>query len=370
MAIGKVHTKIIQSAISKLGKVNFEVPKNAAVFDFVSGVSKKGDFSIYSFKDASGKLLKKELSFCNERGNVTNITRKYYELENNTIALWEKILQNGREKEFQIRKFTPLKTTKDKKYFLYRQENHVPNEMDTHKIGLLGQGEKAKTIEYKFDWQEAPDIIAYTEALDKYIPEKYLFALPLVISDTTVLRAAQRSDYISNTLIKQQGLQGLTKKAKRVAQSELGIDTCGICSFSGEVSITRCARKSEDLLEILSHEYRHVRDLSDIYRTEEFINNYRNFSKAELNQMEQDCPGIIEFIEKSIKKGVIKKSNPQYQRLQELNQSLNSYKSNWISKTEHDEHIFEKSAIDEQNQIVQKFNELREEIIDFFKSII
>ena len=79
MFIQKVFSKNLSQPIKKIGQnlTKAPAPKDAKTFDVIKGISKKGTFSIYSFKNAKNEIIQKEIIYTTPQNDRINIVRNY-----------------------------------------------------------------------------------------------------------------------------------------------------------------------------------------------------------------------------------------------------------------------------------------------------
>ena len=112
MSKAKLTTKLLGKAISTLGKA---APEGPVTYDLVKGFSKKGNFSIYSFRDAAGRLLGRESNYLNGIDDLVEY-RNYQYLRNSRYTETVSVLNNSTQKTHKVVKGDSLWAIAQKHY--------------------------------------------------------------------------------------------------------------------------------------------------------------------------------------------------------------------------------------------------------------
>lgn len=314
------------------------IPNGATSFDYITASGKR-NFRVLTFKDEAGKPVLKKIDFLNGEGPTTRF------VEHNSGA---HVVYNLSDKNNSIciRTFFPHK---NKTYMI---QNDLEKNGDRHSFFALEQGKSRKGITYETKWDGNKPNIEYINT-DKRLDEKNLEYLPLGAEYGNPYRNKKRFKHICKIQEKQLGLEGLAPKPKFAPQSEVMKDVIYECNgetdiYNGQITISNTVdRDSATLLNILGHEYRHLKDFFNIHRLK--FNN--NLSPDEYAKMEKEIeelhPGATEFDKIAETKGLIKEHSQmdkKYRKIvDELNKALSGDEYSTSAKG-HDSFSFERRA--------------------------
>lgn len=322
--------KLVDQAVSKLGR---SFPEGAVKYDLVQGISKKGNFSIFSFKDSSGRLIRRESVF-DKAGDVTHEWRNYYHNSaGRTIETYISENHSGYELlNEKVIRFDPTKSTKDAWMF---DRNPIEGCADGHVISYLSPAKKAKKLSFiTFNDGDVPKLIIEQNTGKRVLAKRNREYLPLVTSEY-MGNVEQKVSHISALQEKKFHLKGVIPPAKRVPHESLqeggaesitnGV-TLGQCHpHTGHIEFSDWLHDSRDLLSTISHEYKHASDFSKINRLQSEIEGFNSIPKEQLDIISKEIDWFsdgMNFAKKSWEKGVIENNSKGGRRFTKLNEIL------------------------------------------------
>lgn len=314
MGKAKLTRKIIGALIEK----GSSAPKGAITYDMAQGISKKGHFTIFSFKDKNGRLLQQESKYVNG-SNVSETIRCYeYPTANSRIV-------------HQYNPADPFNHTEERLFFDKKHKDAWMFKIDfgfmgdSHKISYLSPGKQAQNVSYTTFWDgEAPHKLVLTGTSDRKLRSKNLEYLPLIGDAGCHHSVKSRIEHTSAIQEKKFNLEGITPKAKRVPSEELNENAIGECNlYNGQVKVDENIGNSRQLLDTLGHEYKHAQEASLMQRLETNVDEFKTLSEAELNYLELGSPGAVKFNNLSIQKGIIPNNSRLGKKVKEIEDSWN-----------------------------------------------
>lgn len=190
MSKAKLTLKLVGKAISSLSK---DAPEGAVTYDLVKGFSKKGNFSIYSYRDAAGKLLSRESHYLKGAEDLTEF-RTYQYLENSRYTTLDSVL-NGKklDSDRSLLVFDSTKTSKDAWKFDIIQRSEFD---DIHIINYLSPGKKAKNLSFDTFYDGDIPLGIRVHNTNRVLAKRNREYLPLVTSEFTP-NVQQKVNHIS-----------------------------------------------------------------------------------------------------------------------------------------------------------------------------
>jgi len=326
------------------------VPKNAITYNLAQGFSnKKGRFEVISFFDKFGNLVRICIQHF-KNGNVTETVSNYssnkravhsiQKLNNKVTKLINKILYPDN--------------------FFTEETILTQEKFNIHQIGLLQKGGKSKAISYKTFFDGQKPVLNYHNITHELKSQKGLELLPLSISSIK----EKCIEHLAKYRIREEKLEDIVPVAKSISLDELlsasqsardYIKVKGKISGAtdyrtGQVYIVDNNDKNIDLIDTVSHEYQHVKDISDTLRIED------NFKLAETY-----------FEMRSMQRELIKKSDPEYTSLRKILEEEKIYNSN-CKVGKHDDMECEKRAIAKGKEQTQLFYSIVQSVKDLLLS--
>ena len=316
------------------------IPSGATSFDYITASGKR-NFRVLTFKDEAGKPVLKKIDFLSGEGVKTRYVAQ------DSSGVHNVFNTDSKNKSFCIRSMTQ---ENGKTYMI--QTDTATGNPDRHSFFALEQGKSRKGITYETKWDGNKPNIEYINT-DKRLDEKNLEYLPLGAEYGNPYRNKKRFKHICKIQEKQLGLEGLAQKPKFAPQSEVMKDVRYECNgetdiYNGQITISNTVdRDSATLLNILGHEYRHLKDFFNIHRLK-FNNNLSpdEYTKIE-KEIEELHPGATEFDKIAETKGLIKEHSQmdkKYRKIvDELNKALSGDEYSTSAKG-HDSFGFERRA--------------------------
>lgn len=175
----KVGQQIESRSIKEAGLSIF-APENARTYDFVSGIGKKGQFNIFSFKDADGNLIKRFTRYLKDDNKYTDIItniEKNSDVINRTQQTINGSLRSSERICDQI-DYSSLLRVNDQKFL--RSNTTLSKKGDFGGWDVLRKGRSAKGIKFDYNYDGKPTNIEYkntngikldiTEEESQYLP--------------------------------------------------------------------------------------------------------------------------------------------------------------------------------------------------------
>lgn len=328
MSKAKLTTKLLGKAISTLGKA---APEGTVTYDLVKGFSKKGNFSIYSFRDAAGRLLGRESNYLNGIDDLVEY-RNYQYLRNSRYTETVSVLNSTTPKTNRsLIIFDSTKSNKDAWKFDIKPFDEYS---DSHIISYLSPGKKAKNVSFSTYYTGHAPFDLATSNTKRVLTERNREYLPLVTSEY-MPNIRDKVMHIKSLQEKKFGLKNILPPIKRVPHKSLqngddvitaNIIARGQCEIrTGQIEFSDELAASSDLLDVLAHEYKHASDASKVFRLENNVDEFLSLTKEQKLEMIKEnkvFAEAFEFAEKSIGKGVIKKDSKSGEIAKKLEQSF------------------------------------------------
>ena len=338
--------------INSLGQTGFNFPKDASTVDLIMGISKKGDFQISTIRDNSGNILKREFSFKDDKGNLDFI---------------EKIYEKTAEKFSTITNYKHNNQDITKKYINYSGDGDLfvmskevlSPDVDFHSIGLYKKGNKPKRIEYNWNWEDFKPNIINNKTLG--ILNDNIEFLPILISSETKERINERIKHISKIFEKKHNIQGIPYPVTRADENTLksfnkNKKALGVTTTLGDIFIDKNKTDSSSIYEILSHEYQHMSDFINIFRTKKiFLSIFSTLNNTNEN--------FKKFLIRCSSKGFWAENSKEEKIYTEM--WLNHLKQNF-NHTDYLEIDLEKRAFKEQEKAQREIEEFNQKLSEFF----
>ena len=324
------------------------LPKDVATFDFVKGFSpKKGNFRITSFKNAEGKIVRREISYTDLNKYIVN-----------NYDYSEKFGLRGRSVSTMVDEGKNYINTKSNLFDFgsYFKLEEIANDKHTNQTVRIARFEAGKT----------PKQVSWITSKDNPVPNKFEIKgirnkisqqdaeyLPILLG--SIQRYDKKAEYLAEVNTKRLGLKGIVPEIETESIYLMTKDFSaeGLTSpFTGKIKIGYTSEK--DLVDCVGHEFQHARDFSDMYRVESNANEYINNADMQ-NGLEKMFPGSKKFINGSIQRGIILDNSEQAEYLNIIGDEINDYK-NLCNKLGHDNLLCEKRAINAGLEEQQKYS--------------
>lgn len=323
MSKAKLTTKIINGAISALNK---SVPEGAVTYDLVKGISKKGNFSIYSYKDATGRIIGRESQYLKNGEKLTEF-RHYEYLSNARYTHTRSYLNDDLPDISQsLMVFDPAKASKH----AWKFDINECGVFDVHKISYLSPGKKPQGLKFDTFYDgDIPFCIRSFNTGNRTLAKRNREYLPLVTTEI-LPNVEQKVKHISALQEKKLHLEGVLPPIKRVPHGSLqgsdDLETLGRCQFKiGQINYSDELTHNRNLLSTLSHEYKHASDASKCYRLQSNIDDFGAMPEAQKTEMieaDKRFEELFNFAEKSMQKGAIQNNSKGGQRFAKIEESF------------------------------------------------
>ena len=338
------------------------IPSGATSFDYITASGKR-NFSVLTFKDEAGKPVLKKIDFLSGEGVKTRYVAQ------DSSGGHTVFNTDGKNKSLCIRSITQ----ENGKTYMIQNETATGNP-DRHSLFALEQGKQRKGITYEAHWDGNKPNLEYINIDKKMDDTRNLEYLPLSVEFCNSFRTGQRFAHISAIQEKQLKLEGLVPKPKFKSSSEIMKDANYQCDaqtnpYNGQITISNSiSQNSATLLNILGHEYRHLKDFFNMHR----LKCSNNFSPEEYAKMEREIekayPGAIKFDRTAESKGLIKEHSQMDKKYRKIANEINKALSGneyYESAKGHDSFGFERRANASGQREVDKLWEVANRIKDF-----
>lgn len=363
----------------------FHSPKLAQTFDTVTGVCKKGNFEITSFRDDANVTIKKVQRYVDENDNETIIIKNWNKDRNHIYTATAK---NGVVKELVHQMLGGRKDA-----LLIFEQKLVHSEygdiVDLHSIKACKKGEKPREISYIAKWDGKSPDIRYKNTVGKFSEGERLEYLPMWQPEM----ALPRYNHITKFNRMRMGLDDILPPFEFASLAELnhgiasfdeakqvnGILSLGATSpYTGLVQIAKAADSNFDIIDILAHEHRHAFEFSMMNRLQYNVDSYHKlkekmFTPEVLNELKKNNPSgyelvkmMIDFNEKAIAKGILtrKRNGEEYRYFKWLDKRFNH--KQYVNTTQtlkgHDEHPLERGPLNAGKKATDEYLQLRDAI--------
>ena len=337
-----------KNELQQKGIEYIEFSDATSYFNYLKGYSgKNGNFEIHSFFNSrKGKQIG-SIAVYKDKGIRIVTTIEDYKYDGIRLVSKKTYSLDGKLLETSTRRFIKKKDN----VWLSAEEILQPdNPENRHIIQKLEAGKKKQQIEYNFNYDK--DMYADIPTTEN-MPERFREFLPLYVPESS------------------ENLEGMIKYIGRMEENNLGISGLvpkdinfenlsdpfkpGNCNVNGVITLNsgclvfksighKPLHRNKKIFNTISHETKHRYDFSDLYRTEEQVQELESMRPDELKKLEEVYPGLIEFATKSQKRGVIPSNDSRTVFLQKIDQELGNYDE--LCKTiGHDNLECEKSAI-------------------------
>ncbi len=320
---------------------------DTSYFNYLKGHSgKKGNFEIHSFFNFKGKQIG-SIAVYKDKGIRIITTIKDYKDDGIRLVSKKTYSLDGKLLETSNRRFIKKK---DNAWLSAEEIIQPDNPENTHIIQKLEAGKKKQQIEYNFNYDE--DMYANIPITEN-MPERFREFLPLYVLESSE-NLEGMIKYIGRMEENNLGISGLVSKDIKIENLSDPFKP-GNCNINGVITLNsgclsfksidhKPLYRNETIFNTISHETKHRYDFSDLYRTEESIQERASMEPDVMKKIEEVYPGLTEFVTKSQKRGVIPRNDSRTVFLQKIDQELVNY--NELCKTiGHDNLECEKSAI-------------------------
>jgi len=326
------------------------IPKNAIAYNLAQGVSNtKGRFEAISFFDKFGNLVR----ICIQHFKNGNITETVNEYSSNKRAVHSIQKLNNKVTKIINKILYPDN-------FFTEETILTQEKFDIHKIGVLQKGEKSRAISYQTFFDGQKPVLSYHNITDEVKSQKGLELLPLLICSIR----EKCIEHLAKYRIREENLEDIVPVAKSISLDELLNESqtardyfkvkgkiSGTTDYrTGQVFIVDNNDKNIDLIDTVSHEYQHVKDISNTLRIEDNIKLAQTY-----------------FEMRSMQREPIKKSQPEYASLKKILEEEKIYNSN-CKVGKHDDMECEKRAIAKGKEQTQLFYSIIQSVKDLLLS--
>lgn len=325
MAKARLLTKIIGKSVSALKSA--PRPAEAVTFDLVKGISSKGKFNIFTYKNAAGKPIARFSTYVKDGEKLVE-HRIYSQLENFHITQMSTRLNNGSAiNENKIIAFDSTKASKDAWMFDIKPRSEFD---DIHRISYLSPGKKAQNLSFNTFYDgDVPLFIKATNTGKRTLAKRNREFLPLVTSEY-MPNVERKVSHISALQENKFHLEDVLPPIQRVPHESIqhSVNSVtngtvwGNCNiYTGQIKYSDELYCGRGLLETLAHEYKHASDASKTYRLQSSVDQYLSCTKEELDKMTREIEGfsdILNFNNNSIKRGIIKNNTKGGQRFEKI----------------------------------------------------
>lgn len=362
----------------------FHAPKNARTFDRVTGIGKKGEFDIVTFRNSDGQILKRVSRFIEDAKNeILKLKNWSY----TTGDIHEVTAYNGVVKEHTTKTF--LGYGEEILLFEQRLVNTDSGIRDYHKCARYSHGEKTRIISYETKWDGQAPKVSYQNINGK-LPDEGLEYLPLCVSPSAI----PRYFHVAKAQRKYYGLEGVIPEMKLVQFGEINHENACAETIvpavtnpsTGQILYAKNFVSNTDIIRSIAHEHKHADDFSkmirlkynaDVFLEAEKSGGYVNTELLEKLKQQpmlyQMCKDMLNFYRKSIEKGIITKQNSkgfEYWHYKYLDRQFNGKKYQKSTRTleTHDMHPLEIGPIAKGNKEAEKFGFLMQQLLKLLTS--
>ncbi len=338
--------------IDSLGQTGFNFPKGASTVDLVMGISKKGDFQISTIRDNSRNILKREFSFKDDKGNLDFIEKIYEK----TLEKFSTITNYKHNNKNITKKY--INYSGDDDLFVMSKEVLAPD-IDFHSIGLYRKGNKPKKLEYNWNWDDfKPNIMNNDKNLS--VLKDNIEILPILISADSMERINERVKHISKIFEKKHNIQGIPHQVERIDKEKLNSlslkeETLGLTTIMGDIFIDENKIDSSSIYDILSHEYQHMNDFINIFRTKKIF-------LSVISTLNNTNENFKQFLIRCSSKGFWPENSKEEKTYTEM--WLNYLKQNF-NHTDYLEIDLEKRAFAEQKKSIEILNNFYKKLVEY-----
>lgn len=374
MVVSRLFTKVLAQPITTQKMIaGLQVPNKAAAFDYVSGVGKKGKFQIYTFKDAKGRPVQRNMTFFNN-GEVTKQNRLYWREQGAYNISDVKINSAGECVSSKLTAMHPFANPLNQRDVKLLQYSEQSGSVDSFSYSMLSRGKSKTGIKFDSKWDGKKPDIAYVNVEDKFTAKNQDY-LPLLLSrmDSNTDKRVGLIQAIQERIY---GLKGMCTPVRRVPLKDLngGIDiapdaycTKAVCGYDGSIKIADSITDSTSLLEFLGHEFKHASDFSKVYRVKNPEETPELLEQTFTMFENLGFTNIRKFHKESIAKGQFEPDSNIGKSCRKVAKSLEKAigDSNYSSREVHDTYLFEKRANAAGSKEVQKLNDLSVDLFNY-----
>lgn len=360
--------------IKKYKKKNAFIPDGAEYFQKISGKTKLDkNFEIIEFLSKKKKCIGKEISFTNKNNQKVSIQEVFQCFSEFKAKLLDRFIYFDDKLNQELHKIFYDKG----KYYVETSANMTKKE-DVHSISMLKQGKMPKRISYKPEWKGEKADLKYENIHKFRLTSKYLEYLPIWLCDGFSSRFRELVSHITRIQEKNHNMpSGIISEPIIVKHRALNsgrqkkVETMGQCDpFTGEILLSeKRSNESIELLKTIAHEYQHAVDISDCMRLEENVQAIQSYTPKEINAIEKELPGYLDFFKRSIARGIIKNDTEQGKMLLRLGEDIDKELTQTMSKTEHDNLELEDRAIKRAEKEEDKIDHLISDVFKFFSRL-
>lgn len=370
-------TVVVNNWTKGLKAGNYRVPKGTVSYDAIKGYSlKKGQFEIYQFKNALGKVIKschKYIQGAKERLKIRNF--KY--INKSVIEIRETSYEGKDETGFKGTIFA--KAAQNSKHENYTRVIEEEKRKDgfIHSWKYLSPGKKPEGIKYRYLGYSPYSSYTLIGSKDLGRIENNDL-IPAIIS---LMCSSHNIDAALETLQhfeeRQLKIKGFVDPIKRVSLKELNPNTefsqlekgskegpdnnpdspilawGEYKGFTGQISIFKNVKDLLYLSRIVAHESKHLQDAIMMTCLEDFspsdIYPYVNCTAKQL----------VKFANQARQKfGIIKKTDPKYKEYKEVYEAIKTYATDVEQPDGWEESPVERNPIEYEKTAVTRVKEL------------
>ena len=360
--------------IRKLKKKNAFIPEGTEYFQKFIGVTKQDkNYKIINFLSKKKNPLGKEISFIDKNNKEITVRETFQYYEEYKAKLLDRFVFINDKLNQELHKIFYEKN----KYYLETNAD-IKQDKEVHSVSLLQKGKKPKSISYTPAWNGERSSLNYKNIPKAKLGTQYLEYLPIWLCDGFSTRFRELINHIFKIQEKNHKMpSGIIPEPVIVKHSYLNsgrhnkVETMGQCDpFSGEIAISnKRSNESIQLLKTIAHEYQHAVDISDCMRLEENVQNIQSYTPEEINVLEKELPGYLDFFKRSLTRGIIKNDTEQGKMLMRLGEDIEKELTQTLSKTEHDDLELEDRAIKTAEIEEDKIDKLITDVFSFFSKI-
>ena len=331
--------------------------------DIIKGFTKKGKFEIQSYRNELGRLVRRDFNFF-ENGKKIKQQRLYGYAAGDSknravVSLFP--VGNKFQREYERCFLFDQSNSSNDVWMLERKNNEV-SEHQT--IAYLSPGEKPKSLSYITSYDGERPVFIEKEGVEKkgfpIINSEYLPIITSVYSHNV----EQKIKHISAMQEKKYQLDGVIPPVERVPQDLLDESANGDCDIkTGQIRISNDCYLGSVLLNILAHEYKHASDFSDVHRLESNADTFSILPKKIIKEMKKEYPEEIEFMEKSIQKGVIKYNSKLGKVVKKVEEHLKAREF-----VPYEQRFHEKRAFNASKKEIERYNSYWDSLKKYFNA--
>ncbi len=422
--ISKVVGKAVESGSKIIGKngLSITAPTAAKTYDVITGIGKKGEFQLFSFRDEANKVIQHYTRYLRDNNKYTDVIidkEVSVDILNRAKRTVKGSIGGGKTTcSTEYTSLVPCMLPNNKIIFQKNFMTTTPKG-DFGGAEVLQHGKKAMGIKFKYNWDGKPTQIEYMNAQGKqlditdvesqYLP--FVFRKiniidqngqpTLVNQDFTDGRLNEKIALSQKIQERLHGIQeGFLPKVKAVKEKDLvavkatgktpeqlamgrgGMHIGGEALPSGQIHIIKDTPTDRDglvILDRISHEMQHESDFIKMYRgggeaLDEALKKVGKTYDERFSEVasEKSYYSTDDFTEKCMKLGQFKKGTPEY------NEAVDILKMNLEASSacdlkdqvSHDALLFEQRAINREIEQINMFQQVQQKVNDFLANLL